>query len=353
MELVTAAPHYIRIMGMCLIDSLSIKKSSMRTKNRCYECIRCGYKTEQKWCMKSHLYNRKSPCPGSCHNICMTAEIKEHILEFKSYKLTKQHTRSSAITNNINSYHTVVNALTSMDPMDKVGRYIAFKRLNMRSFGDVVADRLAMRVKQLDGKHAMTVVSGFGKLYILEAIDEATLIGTMKDIDCTGFVYDKQRSRIYIHDGENWADGLVQGGVERMVVVLQGVLFNKFESYCVKRLEDHTDPLGQRDRCACLSALQRYYGFLAGMGLSCQTHLIEGIQDDVVLKYKTMCSEERAKVAKTEMARTRRRVIDIIRRNSKHNMDLLDKQILKAVLGSQSAHAHFFGPSGPRNLLSA
>lgn len=52
-----------------------------------YECIRCGYKTNDKYLMRRHFYDKKKTCQGIVNNIELTDDIKECILENRKYKM--------------------------------------------------------------------------------------------------------------------------------------------------------------------------------------------------------------------------------------------------------------------------
>jgi len=52
-----------------------------------YSCVRCGYETENKYSMNTHLYKKKKPCPTAVNNIELTDEIKKYILENRIYKI--------------------------------------------------------------------------------------------------------------------------------------------------------------------------------------------------------------------------------------------------------------------------
>lgn len=54
-----------------------------------YECIRCGYHTKYKSCMKTHLYKKKNPCPGIRNQIPMTDSVRDEILKNRKYEIRK------------------------------------------------------------------------------------------------------------------------------------------------------------------------------------------------------------------------------------------------------------------------
>jgi len=54
-----------------------------------YECPRCGYTSDKKTCMRSHLYSRSVVCPNS-YDVELTDSIKEHVLNNRVYKIPKE-----------------------------------------------------------------------------------------------------------------------------------------------------------------------------------------------------------------------------------------------------------------------
>lgn len=55
-----------------------------------FTCCRCGYQTPNKTSMKHHLFNRKTECDATHHEIELTEDIKYHILNNKQFIVTEQ-----------------------------------------------------------------------------------------------------------------------------------------------------------------------------------------------------------------------------------------------------------------------
>ena len=55
-----------------------------------YTCIRCGYNTHDRSCIRRHLYIKKKPCQSIENDIELTDEIKETILNNRIYHMPKE-----------------------------------------------------------------------------------------------------------------------------------------------------------------------------------------------------------------------------------------------------------------------
>jgi hypothetical protein len=54
-----------------------------------YTCIRCGFTSKDKYCIRRHLYDRIKDCPATENDIELTEEIKIYILNNRIYNIPK------------------------------------------------------------------------------------------------------------------------------------------------------------------------------------------------------------------------------------------------------------------------
>lgn len=67
-----------------------MKNKVSTLKESPYTCIRCGYHTIFKAHMREHFYKKKTLCATIVNNIELTEEIKQHIINFRIYKIPKE-----------------------------------------------------------------------------------------------------------------------------------------------------------------------------------------------------------------------------------------------------------------------
>lgn len=84
----------------------------MKNKISPFTCPRCGYQSSKKWDMHRHLYKRTTRCCGEVEDIELTEEIKECIMNNKTYKLPKDTNEANTIIiNNVIPYNDILEDL--------------------------------------------------------------------------------------------------------------------------------------------------------------------------------------------------------------------------------------------------
>ena len=78
-----------------------------RTKSEPYECYRCGYNTERRSYMKTHLYDRIGVCFAKKNRIDLTDEIKNDIMENRIYSPNKKQSTPEA-TSDLNKQSSLI-----------------------------------------------------------------------------------------------------------------------------------------------------------------------------------------------------------------------------------------------------
>ena len=76
-----------------------------------YQCCRCGYTTHLKANMRKHLYQTKKTCPCILHQIELTEDVKQHIMDNRFYKPPKEQAKEQL--NDLNSLKSVIKQLVS------------------------------------------------------------------------------------------------------------------------------------------------------------------------------------------------------------------------------------------------
>jgi hypothetical protein len=117
-----------------------------------YECPCCGYQTIHKNDMRRHLYNKMKQCPKLLHDIELTDEIKEYILQNRIYKQKKVN--SASILQKFEKLTIEVNALkhkkTEVFYQAIVEKYLGGTHSkNDAGVTDVTTDNIHAEIKEL------------------------------------------------------------------------------------------------------------------------------------------------------------------------------------------------------------
>ena len=226
-----------------------------------YQCICCGYTTQQKICMSRHLYNKKKPCPKSRNNIELTDEIKRIILTDRVYKIPVEQPPVT-INQVVNYNNTIQNLITNMDVIDKLNKYITHHDVQLIEFGDTIEHKFE---KQVDGlKHPNDQLGAYDSLIldgsnILEVIDQVSSLA-QEHCENMNVIYDKKFDKLKLFDMGTWNDLILIKGITTLIAKIQEHYFNIYECYLIRKIESST--LCFQDKIIIKQQLSEYYRFI-------------------------------------------------------------------------------------------
>lgn len=90
-----------------------------------YTCPRCGYNSRKKYNMYIHLTNLKKPCPATEHDVEITQEVKECIMNNRIYHIPEQPQQT--IYNYINNNQQINNIIADIDAIHNLEAYFESK----------------------------------------------------------------------------------------------------------------------------------------------------------------------------------------------------------------------------------
>lgn len=221
-----------------------------------YQCIRCGYSTNDKTKMRKHLYSLKKPCSGHVNDIELSDVIKETILKNKLYKIPEERTPQQIINQTINNYQQINNLINTMDTIEKINRYNEYKNLELIDFEDRIETQFAQTARKLDGKMFRDFKLNFAS--IMEVIDSVTL---MVDTEKMNVLYDEIPNKLKIFCYGEWKCLLLEAGIKEIIEKIQACYLDYYECYLHRKLVD-TDSNVQY-RVEIRERLEEYYKFLA------------------------------------------------------------------------------------------
>lgn len=316
---------------------------------RPYECIRCGYITEDKFLMRRHLYDRKKVCPGQVNKIEMTDEIRECILENKVYIIEKQipqPTTTQIINQTINNYQQINNVVNSMDSVEKITKVSEYKNIDILDFEENVEQKYHMLLKRLEnGKD-----SNFSLNYdnIMQMLDNLTCTTNIQDLNV---LYDQCSNKLKIFNDGEWHSMIFDIGVKEIIEIVKYIFLDHYECYLCRQIYDETNSYLQRTKKK--EYLSEYYKLLICFEFY---PFVKGKTDNKILyqrtdpKYHTnndeidsfsqyKIEEEVMKlyvnikdnIKLSEVNKLKRDIHTLIKKNSKSNILELNKRMMEII----------------------
>lgn len=310
------------------------------TKKDPYRCPRCNYVTEDKSRMRKHLYNNIKVCPATHNQIELTHEIKEYVLVNRVYHIKQDvpinnTNNTNNINNTINHYNTVMNFVSGIDTMRKLKNYCDYKQITLTPFDQAVQSKYEDTVVKLEknqGHHEIRQDE------LWEAIDQVTKIkdGCIEDMN---IIFDTELQKIRLYESGDWKELLLRSGLRTIVRTIQECLWNAYERYLIRKIENKKLPLSERENCREL--LSEYYTFLACLDIdpvvkgSNNNQILFNPDDDkywepvdpsniemhtMVDMYTKMYANANNELTKGEKTRMMNNLVDLVKRNSKRNV---------------------------------
>jgi hypothetical protein len=293
--------------------------------------------------MRAHFYKLKKPCP-QCFNaeVELTDEIKEHILKNRVYIPPKKEERPVPIINN--NYQQINNYVNTMDIVDKMNTYKGHAKLELIDFSEKVEDVYASATKKL-----VSDANKYGYKYgfklksadFLEIIDEVSKI-IREDFEDFNLIYDEKLNKIKMYDCGDWETNLIDKGLARLIQIVQDAYLDAYEYYLLKKIRSST--VCPRDRQELKEHLHMYYKFIQVFDVN---PLVKDKSDIEVLSYPEIVEksgphdiedeyikiydEIKDKCTRGELSKIKKEVLDIIKRNSKNNIQEFNKKIMGLV----------------------
>jgi hypothetical protein len=308
-----------------------------------YKCCRCGYTSPDKACMRRHLFASKKPCPGLHNDIELTTEIKESILNNRIYHYSENNI--TTIHQTINNINTVNNFIANMNPFDKINRYLEHKGIDLIEFEQSVEDKYKRNAKRLE-KNGYKFGFKLKTQDFLEIIDEISNVSAR--LDEFNILYDTKLNKVKLYEAGVWEAMLVESGITKIIQTIQVYYLDSYESYLIRNIMSHDIEMIKRQEYREL--LDEYYKFLACFDITpfikgkANNHILYNesderysavidvynpssysIEEEFTMRYKKMADS----VLKSEANNIKRKILDIIKRNTSQNVDEINKKLIE------------------------
>ena len=297
----------------------------------CYVCVRCGYETPYKSAMHNHLFKKKKPCPMLQNIIELTDDIKKHILQNYIYIIQKPVV-TKQINTTINNYNTINNFISNMDILDKIKKYMEYKQVDLLNFEDKVESKYITKVKRLDSdsyKYGFSLSSDD----FLEIINEISSVCNNDNLEDFNIMFDNKVNKVTLYDQGTWENMLINNGLKKIMQIVQDYYLNSYEKYLLRMIINPDTSLMKRQQCKEL--LTDYYAFISCFDIpSCvkdisSEEIVYNIKvDDVIDTYWKLYTMTRDNLKRSEINRTKKEVIDILKRNTIKNIEEMNKKVL-------------------------
>ncbi len=288
-----------------------------QTQQPPYTCISCGMRTFNRKDMRRHLYNRKKPCPMSANPIPLTDEIREYILANRKYHIPAPE---PTIYQTINQNNSINNMIVSMSAEEKLTKYMEFTNNRVTNVSDAMEERferraLAFSSNKRDGMQLR-------KDDILDMIDEVTSLCS-DNFQGMNIMYEPKYDRLKMYESGEWKDVLLKNGCRKLLNYLQESVLDDYEKYLMQRVVN-TSAANARVSAHAKQCICDYYRFLGCFDVEPYPYQeapeLTEVQQDLYARTSSV-------LTRTDIVNTRKEMIDILKKNSKRNLDDLNQKI--------------------------
>lgn len=301
----------------------------MREKHKCidYECCRCTYKTPIKSSMYNHFYHRKNICPAEKDNIDLTDTIKEHILKNRRYILNDSVLKPPSVINIYNNQRiqNVINMISpNLSTTKRLSKYLSYKDVDPICLDDNIEDMYKEQSVKLqkDTYRYAFQLSIDDLLIVMDDISKSK----DKDNRDMNIIYSKEDNKINLLDDDyEWKESLVDKGLRMIVEKVQDGYLHEYERYILKKLKNISEGRMHQELTEQLTEYYKFIGSFDVLPLSYHPDSYVLVDDglrtfDIQDKYYSMYKKIKSALKKSETNTIRKCVLDILKRNSEHNV---------------------------------
>lgn len=323
-----------------------------------YICPRCGYETRQKGHIRMHFFDVKKKCPSLVNDVELTEDIKKHILENRIYRIPQPSSAppppTQIINQTINMNNYINNYVGSMDVMNKLGKYVEYKRLPLLGYEDTIRNRYEddanclIQCKTLDVEVAALRRDDI--LAIVDCVTKVSEAGSTDDSIELNVLYDNKAKKLRLYQDGVWDDDMVLIGVKKLIISIQQIYLDMYECYLIQKLKDPDTHFSKRYMGRTL--LEEYYKFIGCFSVfpyikgKTNQLIVNGYNDDnkysLEEEYMALYTTVTGRLTKQEMKQTCKDVVDIIKGNTKRNIDDLNRKVINLIHMDESFKEELF-----------
>jgi hypothetical protein len=293
-----------------------------------YVCPKCDYRTELKYIMKRH-FGRKRPCPNK-NNVELTGDIINTVLANRVYYPPKK----DPISQIVNNHNMINNFLYKIDDITKINSVLEYENKKLLPFEEQIEQQFELRTRRLANNLYKTPYN-LTEDGIIELINAITIIDP-DQIDRLNLLFDKKLNRLKIYKEEEWKTLMVEMGIRDLVSLFKSYFLDTYELYLIKNL--HSEGSVFPNRYPFQEHIDIYYRFIATFDLTpaisnTSDHdllghrLVDGNDYYLEETYTKKYGDIKSNLKNSEKAGLKKKILNVVKENSIHNLNELNKQI--------------------------
>jgi hypothetical protein len=283
--------------------------------------------------MNKHFYLNKKVCQTRLNNIDLTEDIKQHIILNRRYIVPKRE--ENVLNKTVNNYNTLNNFVVQMDAQSKINKLLNYNNAKQIDFEEGIEKRFQNRIKRLeDRKYKAAFTMDLSSLF--NVINMATKVES-DNLENFNVFFDRKLGRLGIYRDGEWESFIEEIGLRELVSIIKSYYLDTYELYLIRNLH-HEDSL--MNRVVLLQHLEIYYQFIGTFELSpailgtedCDLlghQLMEGNEHYLEETYMTLYKDQIKGTKKAEKSCIKKQLSKIVKDNTTHNIDQLNKVILE------------------------
>jgi len=313
--------------------------------------------------MKRHLYNLVKVCSATIKDIEFTDEIKEYILANRVYnpavsagsviKSSASSSTAHTLNQTINYINTTNNFIANMSFHEKLSQYIHHTDKQIIPIDEFLALVFKPKIDRLER---------LPNSFILDSTDFLSMVNTASSpatVDRINIMYDFVTTHIHIFRNNKWELYIEEKGINEIMRCIQEVMYDVYECYLIKKLNAFDKDGRHVQRLPFEELLIDYYKFIAIFDL--EPYIKDKTNSDILNNGSTtygslsesesgsesgssdsydrdedtaICDKYYPKYLQAQNTVTirvckenKKRVLDIVKRNFKASLDMLNKEV--------------------------
>ena len=238
-----------------------------------YTCIRCGYNTHDRSCIRRHLYIKKKPCQSIENDIELTDEIKETILNNRIYHMPKEkkNTTYNKIINNNNNINTYI---ANLDDIEKIQKHFQHMNICIKPIEQIVEEKYERNIQMLQNGNGNTKLC-MSKTELIDTIENIVKINHLEELN---YIFDKKLDQIKIYEEDGWNARRIIPGIKIILTTLKEYYLDYYEKYLISNIVYKRNKA--QDTSKFTEHLEDYYKFL--VCLDFQPYIEDRSRNDIL-----------------------------------------------------------------------
>lgn len=306
-----------------------------------YVCPRCLYSTSLKSRIKQHFEKLKKPC-SAITPIELTDDVKDFVVKNHVYTRLPEVTRAHLLLDDskptfnqtVNNFNNISAIVSSMESLDKLKMIVDHQKLKLPDFEDRLESDFQGNLERMDNDQ---YPGGYTLDHdgLLKLVDGATKMSG-DDLNEFSLLFDKTINRIKILSCGQWDTYLEELGVKEVIKLIKSYFLDSYELYLIKHMQGNDI---NKNRFHLREHLNIYYKFISTFDLDAivttQTDrsivgydLKENNDYHLANHYGKIFMDIKKEAKIGEKNKLRRTVTNIVKENTTHNVNKLNKIML-------------------------